>query len=664
MTQLRYMAAKTVNHGRGKPAKTTIASRRIGELLTCGWTKARESLAWVLCFAALFLLFGPVTLQAQNSGDPDLYTLAVQQCWADFFTNTSACTLEALNGSACVSEYLPIRDSCLAVAQSLPPSPPAPPPVPPPPIGLCSSVMTANLEVPKWVERLKFARYLYQSSGGSSGYGTSSPCVVLIDPVPDLVNQAGNGIVTDPERLAAGGVAVSGITADGAARLVIRIYASFAGERFTLALQSGDPPGSGGQSNPNNLPNPYGLLDTAAGGAAGLQVQVVASDTSQGPMAFAQYFPPPDFSRGGADDNAPSRNVVLQVTSSDDSQNFPNTNITIWRPPVVLVHGLWARPSTWNHFTPLVDPSDPRQFFVGRANYNQNFAAGEISDSVPAYSPSRLNKSNTAALGFDFNAPTVLEQIQDAIAEFKAKKSAAAVQADVVAHSMGGDVTRTLENLPLFTIWTSFNKGEIHKLITIGTPHLGTPLAIQLLDDRNSCVRGLLASRHNLSFLTATVDNVQVAGGVGDLQGEGSGAGTLSSALAAIQGTNGHEVPTAMIAGQMDDKNLSGLTFSPVALGVRAGCLIQEDPLAQSMTASGWPTIFNGQPSDGMVPESSQINGLSGFIKPEVVHSTSLEKLGFNGPSELDSGDQTNIPPLVIQLLNAPTNSSGFFQLP
>jgi hypothetical protein len=58
------------------------------------------------------------------------------------------------------------------------------------------------------------------------------------------------------------------------------------------------------------------------------------------------------------------------------------------------------------------------------------------------------------------------------------------VQADVVAHSMGGDIARTMAGLSNFTSQSNYGLGPIHKLITIGTPHLGTPLATDLIDSK------------------------------------------------------------------------------------------------------------------------------------------------------------------------------------
>ena len=169
---------------------------------------------------------------------------------------------------------------------------------------------------------------------------------------------------------------------------------------------------------------------------------------------------------------------------------------------------------------------------------------------------------------------------------------------------MGGDITRTLENLPGFLGSGDFAKGKVHKLITIGTPHLGSPLASQLLQANNSCTRDLMARSPagNVAIVTATVDGVPaVGGGIGDLQ--------PGSAALGFANTNGHNVPTALLAGQATSANFAGLT-STGCLGaryIRHHC--GTDPLAQNLTSTGWSQVFAGQASDAIVPVGSELAG-------------------------------------------------------
>ncbi len=377
-------------------------------------------------------------------------------------------------------------------------------------------------------------------------------------------------------------------------------------------------------------------------------------------MVFALYQPPTDFSRGGDDDNATNRFVSFQAQVATASPIVESLPLTILRPPVMLVHGLWGGMSDWNTFTTFI--TDQR-FNVSLANYDYAIG-GSITASVPGgYAPAILASASGNALGFDFNAPLVLSEIQAAVQNFRQANNAAAAQMDVVAHSMGGTITRTLQNLPGFTSSLSFGIGIVHKLITIGTPHLGTPLATQLIQTNNTCTRNLLAANNKIAFFTATVSGVSgVSGGIGDLHGDGSTQLNSSPALNRIYNSNGPMVPTATLAGTTTPSNLTTLddTISR-AHYIRHKCA-STDPLAANLTSTGWNTVFAGNANDGVVPLLSQLNGGSSGQVTGLIHSAGLTRLSFSGPSELDPNTTNAIQTLLIQLLNASVGS--FVNLP
>jgi pimeloyl-ACP methyl ester carboxylesterase len=338
--------------------------------------------------------------------------------------------------------------------------------------------------------------------------------------------------------------------------------------------------------------------------------------------------------------------------------NSPNNNpavtgdtpITILRPPVVLVHGLWDSSQAWASFTPLV--GDPR-FFIRTVDYSAPVSG--ITASSPAFSASRLARARQSSLGFAFNAPNVLAQIQKFIKNFKDVNQAAAVQADIVAHSMGGDISRILRRQPTYLSSDTFSQGPLHKLITIGTPHLGTPLATQLLQAQNSRLRGFLALAGNIAFGTVAFGSATYSGGAGDLQGNGFG-GALSTALQGLQASTLHAPPTATIAGTASAANLAHLNcVACVAEIIRKR--YGSEPLAAALTATGWPSVF-GQSSDAIVPRVSQLNGAFGIEFTGLVHSTGAESLSFAGPAELD--EASGVPARVIDLLNESTSGPDF----
>jgi hypothetical protein len=193
---------------------------------------------------------------------------------------------------------------------------------------------------------LSFSASLSELAFPNLGVEVDSNPTTIVDPVPDLVNPSGDGVVTDAETLATYGTPVTGVAADSATRVVFRVPTNSVGERLTFQLLNDQ----GGQSSSAQAD---GTLATIQGSAAGSQMQVTAVQTSLGPMAFCLYFPPEDFSRGGGDDSAAQRSVKLQARSVDNPTYVVSTSVTILRPPVLLVHGIWDGPEAWDFFTPL-----------------------------------------------------------------------------------------------------------------------------------------------------------------------------------------------------------------------------------------------------------------------------------------------------------------------
>ncbi len=482
------------------------------------------------------------------------------------------------------------------------------------------------------------------------------PQLTLLDPVPALLS--GPMVTTNVNILATKGRPVQGSSADGASEVVLRVPANAAGEQFTFTVINDQ----GQQST--SAAEDGGLGAIGSGSFALSQLTVTAVSTSQGPMAFAIYGAPVDFPRPeGQDTNSTDRFITLNVLALDTGL-FSNTPVTLLRPPLGLIHGLWGSPASWDDFTPLI--TDPR-FTIGFANYSQ-VIGGQIKSykpSYPSWALSSLKSAQANSLGFAYNAPVVLKQLAAFVNQFKSGANpvsipVTAIQVDIVAHSMGGDITRTFPQVKGFYGNTTFGLGGVHKMITIGTPHWGSPLAPHLLDNNNECVRGILATSGSPSFTSVTFMNGKTTtGGVGDLQGDGFG-GSLSPALQALQNPIPHPLPTALIQGLESQSQLDGLNNSSVAEAIRIFCF--GDYLAAHLTSTGWPEIFN-QKSDSIVPALSEVAGLTDFTEVDgVIHSSSAELLGFGPPAELDAAG--DIPITVTNLLNTPVTNAVYVGLP
>ena len=483
---------------------------------------------------------------------------------------------------------------------------------------------------------------------GVSARAQSTPgSFKLSDPVPDLLN--GAQVTTDVALLAAGGRAVQGAAADGVSEIVVALGVASAGEQVTFQVVND-------QGQPSTLPAQDGGL-AAIGTTTFNQSQITATSvsTSTGPIAFAIYQAPLDFARpGNTTDPANSQRPVSISWLAGKGGPSGSIPLTIIRPLVVLVHGLWGAPKDFDGFSPLI--GDPR-FSVVRADFS--FSVGDgLETTVPAYDVVSYARANS--LGFAYNAGQVAQQIESFITTFKTGTNpagipVAAVEADIIGHSMGGNITRTMPLQVGFGSDATFGQGNIHKLITVDTPHLGSPLPIALLSNANGCVEDTFATDELYAFSSVTTEytNITITGAIGDLQGAGDGT-NLSPALQALQPSSTiplqvpHLIPTAYLAGAMSTTQLDGLN-NPPDLVQTIQFVCSSDPLANDITVAAWPTVVGAQ-SDAIVPLSSQVNNGSAVSQIAAIHSPGTEELGFLAPSALD-GSTTN-PSTAINLLN------------
>jgi pimeloyl-ACP methyl ester carboxylesterase len=489
----------------------------------------------------------------------------------------------------------------------------------------------------------------------------------LVDPVPVEVN--GSGVNADANGLAAISSTVVGMAADGTTEIVVRISIPSAGTAVQLSLaDENNNPAAAGSGNALGYLTTLLPSDGTYSTAGGRPITVTTVSTGNGAMAFAVYHAPLDFVRDGnaRDPSLPTRNVFVEISTGGTIQT--EQSIEIVRPPVVFIHGIWGTTDDGDDIL-----SSLMSDGVGLTAYALGYEGTvEITSSIPSYG-SNLTVSGSS-LGFSFAASIVLPELYDAIADYRINNTTgqqiATAQADIVAHSMGGDVARYLPSLGGFSRFENYDKGPIHKLITIGTPHLGSPLALDLLDGSNSCVVWILRKKQRYAFTSATLSSgITYDGGIADLQGSLDGT-SLSRSLMTIQPNTTEittQIPTAMVAASMSSSQLEALN-SPTspAQAIKALCdnLATIDPLAAALTSNGWPGIV-GSESDAIVPVNSQIAGPSGKAASPLgaeVHSPGTEALGFAGPSELD--DTAVIPPEILQLLNTPVNQPVFAPLP
>ncbi len=289
---------------------------------------------------------------------------------------------------------------------------------------------------------------------GVSFAGAEPFPIEIVDPNPTLLSETGE--LTAPETLErmdafAGALPQrTGVAVDGVSVLLLRARASNA-VTFSLSPALGT----------------LRALESGATNAHTVTVTPkVASDGSS--FVFALYIPPNDL-RGGS----LRKSITISLR---DGTRTGSAALRLETPPVILVHGVWSDDSTWNGL---------REFLMARG-----FRFCEETECIVNYGPVQPAPSFDP-LSVDAGAHFAVDQlIQATTNSLNARRSEgiAATQVDVVAHSLGGLIARARMVQPdvsrAYRRRENFGHGDFHKLITIGTPHFGTPVANFLITNR------------------------------------------------------------------------------------------------------------------------------------------------------------------------------------
>lgn len=193
--------------------------------------------------------------------------------------------------------------------------------------------------------------------------------------------------------------------------------------------------------------------------------------------ASAQYFVPEKYWHPGLmeDDFGLSRPFLGQAcfrnitTGQERCFNNAAFPFAIVRPQAVLMHGLWSDPDIWrqNAFADDFPLINEQNIFSRIGNYS-------------------ANQNN--ARSFDENRRRPQQPLRVVCLSVLNQSSVFGARHDHIGHSMGGLLGRLyLEDAPFRTI---------NRLVTMNTPHLGSPLAnllIQVRDDTNFLIGQLVA---------------------------------------------------------------------------------------------------------------------------------------------------------------------------
>ena len=258
------------------------------------------------------------------------------------------------------------------------------------------------------------------------------------------------------------GTVTDGDPEGGDGRLRIRIRRLTPGIPARISLEDGELAG---------VVDGIGRLEFEAGTATWITEPTVAEVIPQLDEVVIYYRPPPAFVREAhfeADAGWPAsefrkeRNVRLVVTQT--GIGAAQRLIKLRRPPVFLVHGLFAKRATWSDFQPLVPSAGIPATFTHVEGFDGRFDLFAVG--------------NPGATGtFAEEAAAVRDQIGMSIRGYL--RGFAIGKVDVVGHGVGGVLIRRLANT-FSGNDADLSRVPFRKLVAIDAPLLGSRLASKI----------------------------------------------------------------------------------------------------------------------------------------------------------------------------------------
>ena len=385
-------------------------------------------------------------------------------------------------------------------------------------------------------------------------------------------------LTSNVTTLAQASVRRSGAAADGLTLLLLRVRST---TPVTFKLEGS--PAAGAL-----------WLRQGSGQASG---QVIAN--AENGYAFAVYQAPL---------NLPVSNAAARITASSATANWA-TGIRLKPPPVVLVHGVWSSQDTWtrndgeSYVASLFLAKSPNyslQTYLEEKGYVVTLA-DYSTDNAGSFRPG----PNVASIPVNQTAIAVDEGLRQ-----MRSYGYAATQVDMVGHSMGGLVARSLVARTKNFIET-YQHGSLHKLITIGTPHQGSELADWLIANRAIKLKKVA----DALSLIASIKKGTIAGAV--LKGVSGAAYVIP--LETYLSAGGMPLGPALYGFRTTDcdRYALGITTVPsfAIVGIAPNGSATEKFLDTVLFLTDSPdrisTIFMGKSHDVIVPVESQKGGLS-----------------------------------------------------
>ncbi len=412
---------------------------------------------------------------------------------------------------------------------------------------------------------------------------------MVFDANPDFIDNKGN-IIDDPVRFAVGGAERVGAATDGVTKVLLS-YESCGPGKVEFFL-----------GDDFNVPEDGGFAKLGKIGR-NKSVNVELVDFGDGRfVGICIYQVPDNFSTSnGSPDIRTYRDITFSAIFFPADEDFggpvETMDFKLVRPPVVLIHGIWSEGSTWTF--PLVTDN---RFSVTIADYKK-----------------------THASRFSTNIKVPYDFITEAINKSR-RNMIAATQVDLVGHSMGGILSRNHVSSIYYKSKANFLLGNVHKLITIDTPHTGSPWGNLLVPIKDTIIANLLN----------TVEIDIIGGAIDDLAKGSDAIGKIQQTL----------IPSHALVG-IGGPDSDALIFISGYIGKAYGILA---------FFLDFPDLFPSLQNDVIVGLESQEGGISDDAISDPIDGTDGIHT-YNTGSEIYSNR-------IVELLDSPPMEPLFSNFP
>lgn len=405
-------------------------------------------------------------------------------------------------------------------------------------------------------------------------------------------------------RFWSGGVEASGVAADGVTPLLIRWRPDTRSEFTTIGML----PGQLISIDQFNDGPPY-----AAGDSIFEQVEVervnLPGYQHANRYACAILIAPIDYPGTVDDGHDPVWTQPLVAQSWRDGVPIQQEwkDIPIYRPPVVLLHGLEDKGESWKWEL----MNDPR-FDVHVEDY-------EASNDQPLLTNVLLHK-------------VVFRSVFDARRKLW-DQGIANSQVDLFGHSMGGLLARLWSQQDnLFLRGDNLYRGDYHKLITVCTPSRGSEFSYLAVNPDGTRTP---FSNSVGPLIDWYYDRCTTCGAARDMRPDSDALHAMNTRAPLVS------IPTHAIYGT------GGLEVPPQSY------YVHEKRFLVSMCPDPNFSAFFGGPNDAVVGVASQQHGLDGDHVSQLTGASGLHYPAINGPEENTHNEQANSAALLLLLADA-----------